>query len=79
MTDDFVVTLDHLHSVPAWGGRTGFCNKGARQLAARYGIEWADIVRDGGIQASRLLATGDALALHLVEFARQEVEREQRG
>lgn len=78
MNDDFLVTLDHLHSVPAWGGGRGYCNKGARQLVARYGIEWADIVRDGGIQASRLLATGDALALHLVEFARQEVDREQR-
>ena len=73
-----MVTLDHLHSVPAWGGRSGYCNKGSRQLVARYGIDWADIVRDGGIAASRLIATGDALALHLVEFARKEIAREQR-
>ncbi|TBW02802.1 hypothetical protein E0E52_16995 [Azotobacter chroococcum] len=67
------VTLDHLHSVPAWGSRPGYCHRGARALCAQYGLDWAAIVRDGGIPASALLATGDALALHLVEHACQEV------
>jgi aminoglycoside phosphotransferase (APT) family kinase protein len=71
--DDLFVTLDHLHSVPAWGSRPGYCHRGARALCAQYGLDWAAIVRDGGIPASALLATGDALALHLVEHARQEV------
>ena len=71
--DDFMVTLDHLHSVPAWGGRPGFCHRGARALCERYGIDWTAIVRDGGLPASVLTATGDALALHLVDHARQEV------
>jgi len=71
--DDFRVTLDHLHSVPAWGSRPGYCHRGARALCERYGLDWAAIGRDGGRPASRLIATGDALALHLVEHARQEV------
>jgi len=70
---DFQVTLDHLHSVPALNGRYGFCHKGARALAEKYDLDWHQIVASGGIQASRLIATGDAMALHLVEFAREEV------
>ncbi|MCY1509541.1 hypothetical protein D9M68_438900 [compost metagenome] len=73
MMDDLFVTLDHLHSVPSWGARPGFCHRGARTLCARYGLDWSAIVRAGGISASQLLATGDALALHLVEHARTEV------
>lgn len=75
--DDFLVTFDHLHSVPGWGGRPGFCHRGARDLCRRYDLDWDAIVRAGGIQASVLIATGDAMALHLVEHARQEVARGQ--
>lgn len=75
--DELFVTLDHLHSIPALNGRSGFCHKGSRALASRYGLDWGQIVQDGGIAASQLLATGDALALRLVEFARQEVARGQ--
>ncbi|HHM9294783.1 hypothetical protein ACU4EH_13245 [Pseudomonas aeruginosa] len=71
--DELFVTLEHMHSVPAFNGRAGFCHKGGRALAARYGLDWGQIVSDGGIVASKLVATGDAMALHLVEFARQEV------
>lgn len=70
---DLFVTLEHMHSVPGFNGRAGFCHKGARALAIRYALDWSEIVRDGGIAASKLLATGDAMALHLVEFAAQEV------
>ncbi|MCY1266016.1 hypothetical protein D9M69_218860 [compost metagenome] len=73
MMDDFTVTLDHLHSVPGWGARPGFCHAGARALCARYGLDWAAIVRAGGIPASALVATGDAMALHLVEHAQKEL------
>lgn len=76
--DDFQVTLDHLHSVPALNGRTGYCHKGARALAEKYGLDWSEIVANGGISSSRLIATGDALALHLVEFARKEVANVER-
>ncbi|WP_325438058.1 hypothetical protein [Pseudomonas nitroreducens] len=77
MSDELFVTLDHLHSVPALNGRTGYCHKGGRALAARYGLDWDQIIKDGGIAASKLEATGDDLALRLVEFARQEVNRGQ--
>jgi hypothetical protein len=70
VSDDFLVTFDHLHSVPSWGARPGFCHRGARALANRYGLDWAAIVRDGGISASALEATGDAMAIHLVAHAR---------
>ncbi len=66
---DFLVTFDHLHSVPA-SARAGFCHRGARELAARYQLDWDAIVREGGIMASVLEATGDALALQLVAHAR---------
>ena len=52
--DDFMVTLNHLHSVPAWGGRPGFCHRGARALCERYGLDWTAIVRAGGLPASVL-------------------------
>jgi len=70
---ELFVTLEHLHSVPAWGSRSGYCHRGARALCAHYGLDWTAIVRNGGIPAGVLLATGDALALHLVEHARKEV------
>lgn len=73
--DDFMVTMDHLHSVPGWGARPGFCHRGARALCERYGLDWHAIVRSGGIQAADLIATGDAMALHLVEHARKEMAR----
>lgn len=76
MSDDLFVTLDHLHSAPGFGAN-GLCHQGARALCARYGLDWLGIVREGGISAHVLLATGDALAIRLVDFARQEVARGQ--
>lgn len=70
MTEDLLITAEHLASVPAWNGKTGFCARGARQLCARYGIDWAEAVRNGGIPASQLIKTGNALALKLVEHAK---------
>jgi hypothetical protein len=63
------VTVQDLHSVPTWAGRAGFCARGARQWAAQHGMDWATLVRDGA-DADALLATGDALAAHLVQHAR---------
>lgn len=63
------VTFDHLHSVPG-ANNAGFCHRGARNLCERYGIDWQQVVTDGGIAAERLIATGDALALQVVEHAK---------
>ena len=67
---DVWVSFEDLHTVPGLAG-TGYCHAGARRLAARYGLDWAAIVRAGGVWASELEATGDALAMSLAEHARR--------
>lgn len=48
----------------------GYCNRGGRQWLAQHGISWSQFVAEG-IDAAQLTATGDPLALALVEFAQQ--------
>lgn len=70
--DNIFVTFEHLHSVSGLSSSgTGFCHRGARALCARYNIDWQTVVSEGGVSSSTLLATGDALAIRLVEHARQ--------
>lgn len=66
-----IITLDHVYSVPNLNGRAGFCGRGARAWCARHGIEWRTLVHEG-IPAETLIATGDALALRVVEHARAQ-------
>lgn len=49
----------------------GYCARGARRWAARMGLDWAAFVRDG-IDAEILRATGDAMALRLVEHIKDK-------
>lgn len=44
----------------------GYCARGARRWAARMGLSWPDFVARG-IDAEILRATGDAMALRLVD------------
>ncbi|MBR0568003.1 hypothetical protein J5J83_17920 [Azoarcus sp. L1K30] len=67
------VTFDHLHSFPGTGVRPGLCHKGARALCERYGMDWAAIVKAGGVSSAVLIETGDALAISLVEHAMKSV------
>ncbi|HAT1683650.1 TPA: hypothetical protein I8Y21_004405 [Klebsiella oxytoca] len=62
------VTLVHIR-------QAGYCPQGARQFARRYGLDFRQFIRDGYIDAEILLATGDALAIRLVEYARQDESR----
>lgn len=72
-----IVTIEHLHTVPTWTGRAGYCARKSREFFAAHGLDWLDFVRNG-IPAERLIATGDALARHLVDHARTvEVNRGQ--
>ncbi|WP_418647220.1 hypothetical protein ACNQFN_18670 [Thauera butanivorans] len=71
-TDDVFVTFEHMHNIPGWGARPGFCHRGARTWCAQYGLDWESIVRAGGIPASMLIATGDAMAAALVDYARSQ-------
>jgi hypothetical protein len=64
-----IVTLAHLRSVPGLSRQGGFCARGARAWFASHDLDWTDFVRNG-IDAQRLLDTGDGLALILVEHAR---------
>jgi len=68
--DDLIVTVQHLYSVPNFNGGTGFCGRGSRAWFRRHGLDWSSFVRNG-ISARELVATGDALALRLVEHARR--------
>ncbi|MFT0211839.1 hypothetical protein VQ643_04385 [Pseudomonas sp. F1_0610] len=70
---DFLVTFEHLHSVQGLSVGQGFCHRGARQFCQRYQLSWAQAVQQGGIYASQLEATQDALALRLVAHARKEL------
>ncbi|RHW22110.1 hypothetical protein [Pseudomonas jilinensis] len=72
-----VVTIQHLHTVPTWTTRTGYCARQSRAFFAEHGLDWLDFVRNG-IDAEVLVATGNALALHLVEHARS-IEEAQNG
>lgn len=45
------------------------CSKGARVFLARQGVQWSDFLRDG-VSSEVLIATGDAMALRVVEVAR---------
>jgi hypothetical protein len=49
----------------------GYCNRGARAFFARHGLDWRAFLA-GGIQADLLAATGDAMAMKVVERARAE-------
>lgn len=48
------------------------CSRGARKFFERHGLDWAAFLREG-IDARELKATGDAMALAVVEQAESEV------
>lgn len=69
MSSELIVTIQHLHTVPTWTTRAGYCARQSRAFFAEHGLDWLAFVR-AGIDAEVLLATGNALAVHLVEHAR---------
>jgi hypothetical protein len=75
--DDVWVTLEHIHTVPAWNGRQGYCNKTSREFCARNNISWSELINNGGLWASQLEKTGDALAIHLATWVRSLGQAEQ--
>lgn len=70
-----IVTIEHLHTVPTWTTRRGYCHSQSRAFFARHNLDWQGFLARG-IEADLLLATGDALAVALVEHA-QAVEHGQ--
>ena len=61
MTDynnDFIVTIRDAR-------KARMCTDGGRTFFNRHGLDWVDFLRNG-ILASKLMATGDAMALKVV-------------
>ncbi|MCR6497102.1 hypothetical protein LJB71_14800 [Thermomonas sp. S9] len=63
MSQDVTVTIAHVRAA-------GMCVHGARTWFARHGLDFRAFLREG-IPAQVMLATGDAMALRVVEVARQ--------
>lgn len=62
------IHVHHLYSMPNYRGGTGFCAQGSREWFASHGLSWSDFVAHGAEEAV-LAATGDALALAVIEHA----------
>jgi hypothetical protein len=73
MSDELMITVQDLYTVPDFKGGIGYCGPGARRWFAQYGFDWGDFVKNG-LPASVLAATGDALALKVVAHAEQQRE-----
>ncbi len=69
MSTDVTVTIDDVRAV-------GLCVNGTRVWFARHDLDFRAFLRDG-CAADTLLATGDAMALRVVEHARAHILQEQ--
>lgn len=66
-----MTTLVNMRDVRA----LGWCAKGARDFCATHGIDWEEF-RTTGVPAETMLATGDAMAIQLVESVKNGREIE---
>lgn len=63
MTDDeLIITMRDIRAAK-------MCSRGTRAFFQRHGLDWTDFLKNG-IPAEKLAATGDAMALQVVEAAR---------
>lgn len=69
MSTDVTVTIDDVRAV-------GLCVNGTRVWFAHQDMDFRAFLRDG-CAAETLLATGDAMALRVVEHARAHIRQEQ--
>lgn len=51
--------------------RGGGCAWGLRAWFKHYGLSFNDFIQNGGIDSATFLSTGDALAIRIVELAKQ--------
>lgn len=49
--------------------RVAMCSSGTRAFFLKHGLNWSDFLKNG-IPAEELEATGDAMAIRVVEVAR---------
>lgn len=71
MTTQTVITIDHVRAV-------GLCVNGTRTWFARHDLDFRAFLRDG-CDADTLLATGDAMAQRVVEYARNQSSQREHG
>ena len=64
------VYIHHARAVLNANGR-GYCAPGMRKFAERHNLDFHDFVKNG-IDAEILIATGDAMALRIVEEAQKD-------
>jgi hypothetical protein len=56
------VTMRHIRAAK-------LCRRGTKAFFERHDLDWIDFLKNG-IEAEKLAATGDAMALRVVEIAR---------
>lgn len=71
MTEPLLITIDHVRAA-------GLCVHGTRGWFARHGLDFKAFLRDG-IAADVLLATGDAMAMRVVEHAWRQAAQEEKA
>lgn len=47
-----------------------YCNNGTREFFRRHNLDWSEFVKNG-LPEEQFTATNDAMAIRLVEFARE--------
>ena len=57
-----IVTMRHIR-------QARMCSRGTRAFFARHGLDWSQFLSEG-LPAEKFEATGDAMALRVVEVAR---------
>lgn len=62
MSDELIIRMHDLRSAK-------MCSRGARTFFELNGLDWQDFLKNG-IPAEKLVATGDHMALRLVELTR---------
>lgn len=62
MSDTVLVKMEHVRAAK-------MCSRGARAFFVRHGLDWERFLRDG-LPVEQIEATGDAMALQVVEVAR---------
>jgi hypothetical protein len=62
--NSIMVTMRHVRGAD-------LCSRGSREWFRKYDLSWDEFLTTG-ISATRILATGDAFAVRVVEVARQE-------
>lgn len=72
-----IVTYRHYRTIPSRRG-IGYCRGKGQEWFDRHGLDFREFVKNG-IDADVLLATGDGMAIRLVEHARKVDNEEMAG